>query len=113
MIQLAPLGYKGVQPDNYYIFTLIGTYRDRPRLFDEKQQKQWASYYEEIVNVMGLFQIPSKELDFSILFRQEKNLINVPWSIFMEATACSDTTFSAIISALNRLMPKLWEILLN
>jgi hypothetical protein len=107
---IAPIGFKGVENDSYYISRLLL----KPDLirFNVVQQKQIQGYLEEL-EVIYRFSFIALDAIFTLDFLVDGPVtINMPVEKFINMSVCSKNTFSRLINALNKFTFDSWRLIL-
>lgn len=87
---IAPDGFTKYEGDYYYVCRFL--LRDSDSLpFNPIQKKQWLTYYQEFKQLFLLYTIPGLNCDYSLLI-ENRNTINVPFSVFEAKTLFSYKT---------------------
>ena len=92
-------------PDWHYLFKFM----NQPPQLDEVQRKQWQSYMEEINHLLRiLFLLCPDKVNAKGIKDDVRNGINQKLSTLQLSGKIDRSTFSGIITALNRFIPQLW-----
>lgn len=95
-------------PDWHYLFKFINC----PPLMEAVQLKQWNGYMVEIRQLLSiLFLLAPDKVNLSAIKDDTRNGINQKLSTLqLSGKPLTSSTFTAIITALNRFVPQLWFV---